>query len=52
MGWQLKPLGHGQISVFEGRNGGWSKHAKFNRHGDYIGQHTKKQTNAKRKKNK
>ena len=40
--------GRGQIARITGRNSGYSKHAKFNQYGHYVGQYTK-QTNKKRK---
>lgn len=48
---QMQPQGRGQHAVYTGRNNGWSKHAKFDRYGNYVGQFTKKQTNQKRKNN-
>ena len=47
---QYVPCGHGQRPNTVGRNNGWSKHAKFDRYNNYVGQYTKKQTNKKKEK--
>lgn len=51
MGIRYVPCGHGQQAVTIGRNNGWSKHARFDSYGNYIGQSTK-QTNISRRKGK